>query len=216
MSSQFAWDAHEPEKSILASHERDFGGIAFPILGGELQGWVRLGVKSGRVRTTGSGERIFNFADPQFVQCGLVCRMDGRFGVSWGSEFLPWHADVYRLIESSAVWASLAGWKRSALCDGDPSVVLGSFLGSRDEESASPESYWFLGADVAVYVEPHLTYLPEGSSRIHVLTSNWESNLNARKILEELDSGGERFLVRYLDSIVERPGECPFRSADYL
>ncbi|MES0837786.1 hypothetical protein [Nocardiopsis tropica] len=204
----------EREGSVLYSHERNFGGMVFPILGGELQGWIRLGVKSGKVRTTGAGERIFNFADPQFVQCGLVCRMDGYFGVSWTDEFLPWHADVYRLIESSAVWSNFLGWRKSALCDGDPRAVLRVFRDIYEEEcTSSRETSWWLGDGIAIYFEPHLSYFPEKSFRIHVLALDRESDLRVKRVLGKAGEREGGLFVRYLGGVVGGPGECPFSDA---
>ncbi|MFE4821531.1 hypothetical protein ACFRFU_34830 [Streptomyces sp. NPDC056704] len=196
---------------VVLSHEREFGGISFPILGGELQGWIRLGIKSGKVRPSSAGEWMFNFAEPQFVQCGLVCRVDGYFGVSWSDEFLPWHADVRHLIETSAIWADLAGWRKSALCDGNPSDVLDALKGlSREDCASSRETSWWLGDAVAVYIEPHFTYLPDGSFRIHLMTSDSESDRRVKRTLEEVRQSGVDLLVRSQNDLVVRPEECPF------
>lgn len=198
-------------RDVVLSHEREFGGVSFPVLGGELQGWIRLGIKSGKVRSSSSGELIFNFAEPQFVQCGLVCRADGYFGVSWSGEFLPWHADVCRLIESSSVWADLAGWRKSALCEGDPSDVLSAIKDlSKEDRASSRETFWWLGDDVAVYCEPHLTYIPEGSFRIHVLTANWEADWRVKRTLEKVGNPKTNLTTRPSDDLVAVPEECPF------
>ncbi|MFF6986032.1 hypothetical protein [Streptomyces sp. NPDC010273] len=201
-------------KNVIISHEEEFGGISFPVQGGELQGWMRLGVKSGKPWRSDSGEWIFNFAEPQFVQCALVCRADGYFGVSWSGEFLPWHGDVCRLIESSAIWADLAGWRRSALCDGNPSDVLDALGGltelSEVEWASSRETSWKLGDGVAVYVEPHLTYLPEGSSRIHLVTSDLKIDQQVKQALQAARKPGIDLTMRLQEGIVMAPEECPF------
>lgn len=208
------FDAPGYVRDVILSHEQEFGGISFPVQGGELQGWMRLGVKSGKPWQSGGGEWIFNFAEPQFVQCGLVCRADGYFGVSWSGEFLPWHSDVFRLVESSAIWVDLVGWRRLALCDGNPGDVLDA-LGDLSELSevecaSSRETSWWLSGDVAVHIEPHLTYLPEGSSRIHVMTSDMEVGHRVNRVLESVRKSGSDLMVRSQDGIVSAPEECPF------
>lgn len=201
-------------RDVILSHEREFGGISFPVQGSELQGWIRLGVKSGKPWQSGAGEWIFNFAEPQFVQCGLVCREDGYFGASWAGEFLPWHADVYRLVESSAIWADLIGWQRSALCDGNASdalETLGDLNGlSKVECASSRETSWWLGRGVAVYVEPHLTYLPDDSSRIHVMTSDSEVDRRVKRALDAAGKSGIDLTVRSQAGLVAIPEEYPF------
>lgn len=201
-------------RDVILSLEQEFGGISFPVQGGELEGWMRLGVKSGKPWRSGAGEWIFNFAEPQFVQCGLVCRADGYFGVSWSGEFLPWHADVCHLIESSAIWVDLAGWRRSALCNGNPSDVLdalGDMNGLSETECASSrETSWWLGGNAAVHIEPHLTYLPEGSSRIHVMTSDSEIDQRVKQTLEAARKSGIDVIVRSQEGFVAAPEECPF------
>lgn len=201
-------------RDAILYHEQEFGGISLPVQGGELQGWMRLGVKSGKSWRSDAGEWIFNFAEPQFVQCGLVCRVDGYFGVSWSGEFLPWHADVCHLIESSAIWADLVGWRRSALCDGNPSDVLAALDDlnglSEVEFASSRETSWWLGGDVAVHIEPHLTYLPEGSSRIHVMTSDSEVDRRVKRALEAARKSGTDLIVRPQEGLVAAPEKCPF------
>ncbi len=198
-------------RQVVLAHEEEFGGLLFPVLGGELSGWIRLGTRTSRIRTSSAGELIFNFAEPQFVQCGLVCRVDGYFGVSWSEEFLPWHADARRLIESSAMWAGLVGWRTSALCDGKPDDALAVLRGLHPEEcGSSRETAWWRGDDIAVHVEPHLTYLPEGSSRVHVLTSGSEADRRVKRALEEAAKAGADLLVRPQNGSVAAPEESPF------
>ncbi|MEW2505941.1 hypothetical protein AB0878_36310 [Amycolatopsis sp. NPDC047767] len=209
-----SFDAPDYVRDAVLSQEQEFGGISFPVQGGELQGWIRLGVKSGKPWRTSADEWIFNFAEPQFVQCGLVCRVDGYFGVSWSGEFLPWHADVCRLIESSAIWADLIGWRKSALCDGIPRDVLNTLSDlnglSEAESASSREASWWLGDDTAVYIEPHLTYFPGGSSRIHVMTSDAEVDQRVKRELEAAGKAGTDLLVRLQEGLVATPEECPF------
>ncbi len=201
----------ESAEAVVLSHEREFGGISFPVLGGELEGWIRLGVKSGKIWLSSAGEQVFNFAEPEFVQCGLLCRVDGYFGVSWSREFLPWHASVRHLIEASAVWGDLTGWRKSALCDGDPAAVLNAVNDlSRDDFASSRETSWWMGGDVAIYLEPHLTYIPKNSFRIHVLASSSESDRRVKKSLGRIGQSRADLSVRLLDDIVPSPSECPF------
>ncbi|MFI7293181.1 hypothetical protein [Streptomyces sp. NPDC050121] len=208
-------------RGVMVSHERRFGGLSFPILGGELEGWIRLGMKTGKARLSSSGAWMFNFAEPQFVQCGLVCREDGHFGVSWSGEFLPWHADVRHLIEASAVWADLIGWQRPALCEGTPQdvpAVLAALADLAAVGELSPEgpasselTSWWLGDGVAVYSEPYITYLPEGARRIHVITAAAREGLRIREALQEAEksaTGGLR--VRSVDEYVGDPTDYPF------
>ncbi|MEU4800797.1 hypothetical protein [Actinosynnema sp. NPDC023587] len=201
-------------RDAIVSHEQEFGGIAFPVLGGELEGWLECGVKSRKPWRSGAGEWVFHFADPQFVQCALVCRADGCFGVSWSEEFLPWHADARGLIEASALWADLIGWRKSTLRDGDPNEVLNALdgVGSlvKAEYASSRETSWWLGDGVALYVEPYLTHLPEGATRVHVMTSDPEAHQRVMRALEAVRKPGVDLMAWPVEGCVLAPEECPF------
>lgn len=204
-------DTPEWAQDVVQSYAREFGGLVFPILGGELEGWIRLGVRSGKVWAASPTEWVFTCAEPEFVQCGLVRRLDGYFGVSWSGEFLPWHSDIRRLIESSAIWEELVGWSRVALLEGKPSDVVSS-LGSLAvaPESASAETSWWMGDEVAVYAEPYLTYLPEGVSRIHVMAAGERPGYEVRKALEKTTARRFRELTLLGADSIGEPGACPF------
>lgn len=196
----------------LNKFESEYGGIAFPVLGGELQGWLRLGVRSGRVWRASSDEWIFNCAEPQFLQCGLVCRMDGYFGVSWSGEFLPWHASVRQLIEASAIWSGLVGWTQVAYCEGNPEHVVSVLGGLRGVSVASSaQTAWWLGDGLAVYSEPYLTYAQNRVRRVRVLAAD---RLDGQEI-RQLISAGEResgySFREYLKAeAIEEPSKSPF------
>ncbi|WP_405858648.1 hypothetical protein OG407_16015 [Streptomyces sp. NBC_01515] len=112
------------------------------------------------------------------------------------------------------MWIDLIGWQRSALCDGHASEALDA-LGDLDglskvECASSRETSWWLGSDVAVYVEPHLTYLPDGSSRIHVMTSDSAADQRVKRALDAAGKSGIDLTVRLQAGLVTVPEEFPF------
>jgi hypothetical protein len=205
--------AHAPAwaKDVLFEYEAKYGGTAFPVLGGELQGWLRLGVQSGKVWESSRDEWIFSCAQPQFVQCAIVCRMDGYLGVSWSGEFLPWHASVRQLIEAGAIWSHFEGWRRAAYCEGSPESVV-SALGElrKISTASSAETAWWRGEGIAVYSEPYLTYAGQGIRRVHVLVADHSSTQRVRQVVFDKQRSGRYRFVEQIEGVIEGPSEYPF------
>lgn len=205
--------AHAPvwAKDTLLEYEAKYGGTAFPILGGELQGWLRLGVQSGKIWESSPDEWIFGCAEQQFIQCAIVRRMDGYLGVSWSGEFLPWHAGVRQLIEVGAIWSHVVGWRRAAYCEGSPEGVISTLGELRKVSTASSaETAWWRGDGVAVYSEPYLTYARQGIRRVHVLVADHSHAQTVRQVVSDKQQSGRYRFVEQVEGMVEGPGEYPF------
>ena len=188
----------------ILDFQNSYGGVILPVLGGELRGWVRLGVRTGKVSVTPEGERIYNCAQPQFAQCGLYCREDGWFGVSWSGEFLPWHSSISQLIESAAVWSSLHGWTVWSLTGEDPERIAAEVEGvDLDSVASCSVTRWWIGENIAVYSEPYLTY---SGTRVRISVRN-RSDLTGIANRVSLEKKPLRMNISSIESLSPPPPE---------
>lgn len=157
-----AWGREEAEGASLAvlldTLNSRYGGLRVPVLGGQLEGMIRLGF-SGRPDSVweGSGLLMARFAEHDTAQCALVVASDGRFGCSWAGEFSPLFESLEAMFEDVAVWGSLRGWRYVA--EGDfPADEVCRVLGDMESDPVANGwlARWWFGQGLAVSAAAYL------------------------------------------------------------
>jgi len=163
-SIQDTIDASSLEPSLrkaahLASQfNAQYEGTAFPVLGGQLEGKIRLGVRgSGWIWRTDDGVVVYRAADHDSAQCAMVLSAEGVFGCSWIGEFTPLFDSLDLLLEHCAAWLEVQGWHHAAVLDTDPATVVSLFPEVTIDNRASGRlAQWWAHADVHIVAAPSL------------------------------------------------------------
>ena len=147
----------------------DWGGVAVPVLGGPLEGSLRLGVCGpDPMWRTEAGEVVFRGAEGDALQCALVIDSQGVGGCSWSGEFSPLFDSCELMFEHGAAWLDVQGWRYASIVGAEPSAVAEQFTDMEIDRVASARlATWWIAPGVRVSSTPYLN--PRVSSRPQVI-----------------------------------------------
>lgn len=178
--------------------DRAFSGWVIDSAGGVLEGALALGCSVGHkggylppmLRRGDTGEVYFRMGSHDTAQCAIVMSSDGAVGALWSREFQQLFDSPQHLVEDSALWSELAGWRYVAVLESDPAVVLEWFGPlSLDAAASGQVASWWMGDGLAVVAHPYLTPQSRPRRQVHVLASDDGSHRSARILLEDRGEG---------------------------
>lgn len=165
-------------------------GLVFPMYGGDLRGWCRIGAFNPAVQHASNGPSMIRVAEHSSAQCALVMALDGRVGVSWTGEFLTRYSHLTHVLESAAVWADVLGWQYADAIHSDPEAVLRVLPDARLIAEASGEHVrWWHGDGYAIYSEIQLTASPGSLPMTLILAQDGRRSAALREPLQSQVDG---------------------------
>lgn len=193
-------------------------GLVFPIHGGDLRGWCRVGALKPVMMRASNGPSIIKVAEHNDAQCAIVMAIDGRIGVSWSGEFLPRYSHMTHMIESAAVWSMLLGWYHADAVRSEPEKVLRFLPRSRLIAEASGEHIrWWLGEDCVIYSETQLTAGPGTLPTVVVLAQDDKQATGLGDYLQSRVEGVRpHYFLRTMREIGVAPSDPPIAWGGFL
>lgn len=156
----------------VVEFERTYGGLTVPVVGGPLEGEIRLGVHGlDPVWRASDGRLVYRGVSHPTAQCTLLFDSDGRFGTAWRDEFNVMLDSVELVLEQAAAWAALHGWSHSAIVTGAEVAEVVRAVGglSLDGDASGELSQWWSSDDLVAVSSYALNGRGRAPASIHLV-----------------------------------------------
>lgn len=174
----------------VVDFERTYGDLTIPVVGGPLEGEIRLGVHGlDPVWRASDGRLVYRGARHPTVQCTLLLDADGRFGTAWRDEFNVMLDSVELVLEQAAAWAALHGWSHSAIVTGAEVADVVRAVGglSLDGDASGELSQWWSSDDFVAVSSYGLNGRGRDPASIHLVA---RATVQARELRAALTHRG--------------------------
>lgn len=156
----------------VVEFERTYGGLTVPVVGGSLEGEIRLGLHGvDPVWRASDGRLVYRGARHPTAQCTLLFDSNGRFGTAWHDEFNVMLDSVELVLEQAAAWAALHGWSHSAIVTGAEVAEVVRAVGglSLDGDASGELSQWWSSDDLVAVSSYGLDGRGRAPASIHLV-----------------------------------------------